>query len=489
MKITILSCIFLTASLCLNSQNKTSNSFEYFGPYKVFVNGNSLLKSKKKKFNRDKSIKNEDLLLYHADADSEKKTFSSNAISVDIPSNATIEKAMVVWACNYNFCFVDDQKGKKPIQTSAIKTNDGSIKFKAPFHEKYKTLTPTVLVDNSTNGFIEEKNQYDPSVFSIDITDMLKGKSNVNGLYWFADYYTLQGQTLNGISSGWSIIIVYKLPDLENNFISGLIGYNDINTDSISTVTFPNIKNSFRNREDIPFSLTMFLLGGDPGEGEERFFWSKDSYKNIPINITNRNDSDVLNGTIDNFGNRLPKLRNNFGVDLLNVESNIPSLFFKKNHTSGMTLGITSENNNENIQLIYSILQIPYVDNEASAETKTDSIVENTNYNIANTNKQNVDLISNKEDDIIIKSYHIPNLEKGYYIINGVFSIENNRKNWIKNLKKISNYKINYFNNPLNSFDYIYIYYTKNLDEAKTKYLEARGLKDFEDTWILEVLN
>ena len=491
----VLGISFLIGTLFASSQNNIHSTFEYSGPYKVFVNGNSLLQSKKKKDNNDRAIKNEDVLLYQVDADKNKNTFSSSAVTVNIPSNATIEKALLVWACNYNFCFVNDKKGEKPVKISSAKPNDGTVKFRAPFHDEYITLRPKVLINNTIYDNLE--NRYDPSVFSLDITNILKGKNNINGQYWFADYYTLQGQTSAGISSGWSIVIVYKSDNLENNFISGLIGYTKINSGGNSSITFPNIKNNFDGLDNIPYSLTMFFLGGDPGDGDETLNWSKNTVKRVPVNFNNRGSFGLLNGSIDNFDQRFPNNNNNFGVDIFNVKNEIPSIFFKTNNITEMTLDISSKNNNEDIQLIYSILEMPVVERLKTLKEKTpvNAVKQpNTTFDSAekpldNSTKAKINSNTSYLDDIVIKSYKILNVKPGYYIINGVFSKTNNRINWVKKLKSISNYKVDYFNNPLNGFDYIFCHYSQNLSEVKELVYNMKKNKNFEESWVLEVQN
>jgi len=96
-KIFVLTFLFLVFYKSF-SQNKVVSTFEYLGPYKVFVNGNTFLKPKKEKQYLDTNINNEQVMLYATDEDYDKDTYSSSKISVNIPENATIEKAIIVWA-------------------------------------------------------------------------------------------------------------------------------------------------------------------------------------------------------------------------------------------------------------------------------------------------------------------------------------------------------------------------------------------------------
>lgn len=488
MNFKIAMCILLLASgLHSISQNQPANSFEYFGPYKVFLNGNTLLKPRKQKHFLDANLKNEEAVLYHIDSDKEKKTHSSSGISVNIPNQATIEKAMIIWACNYNICFIDDLKGKRLDKIPSNDKDDGTIKFKAPFHTDYVTLKYSLIVDKSKYDKRTEKNIFDPSVYSVDITDLLKNEAQINGDYWLANFNSIQGQNQDGLSAGWSLLIIYKEPNIENNFISGSIGYTEISPKTSTTITFANAKNYLDTtyKTDLPFSLSMFALGADPNEGDETIFWSKNTYKNIPISLDDRDSGDLLNSAIDNFGGRSPRLKNNFGVDLFKVNSAIPALLLKKDDATDMTLGIEAANNMEKMQIIYSILEIPAAKKiEPEKDYNMDFAAQNQIALAQETPKE-----EEEEEEIEIRSYTIPNMETGYYIVNGVFGVQRNRVNWIKHLKEISSYTVNYFNNPVNTYDYIYLFFTKDIDFAKSKYLEARKLKDFEDTWILEVLN
>ncbi|TYA70167.1 hypothetical protein [Seonamhaeicola marinus] len=481
-------CILLLASsIPAFSQNNKANSFEYFGPYKVFVNGNTFLKPRKQKNYLNPRLKNEDAVLYNIDEDREKKTYSSTSVSVNIPKNATIEKALVIWACNYNICFIDEAKDKRLDKIPSTDMDDGTIKFKGPFHQDYLTLRPNVILDNSKYDTKTESDIFDPSIFSIDITEMLQKQNKVNGTYWLANFNTIQGQNKDGLSAGWSILIIYKQPNIEDNFISGSIGLTEINQETETAIVFPNAKSSMdiEYKSDIPFSLSMFTLGGDPNENEENIFWAKSTYKNTPINFENRDNTDLLSSSIDNFGGRQPRLKNNFGVDLFTVKSSIPTLMLKKDNDTDMTLGIESLNNTEKMQIIYSVLEIPSAKKLDPEQDYNMDFAGNTQLPLAQeTAKKEEKKI---EDEIDIRTYNIPNLESGYYIVNGVFGVKSNRINWIKHLNTISDYTLNYFNNPENKFDYIFLKYTKDLEVAKSLYYEARKLKDFEDTWILEV--
>ncbi len=473
----------LSLICCLFSFSQSSNSasFEYFGPYKVFINGNTLLKPKKQKSALDNTLKNEDVTLYHVDADKEKKTFSSSSTSVNIPENVEIEKAMVIWACNYNLCFIDEEKGKKLDKIPLEKKDENALKLKMPFYNDYITIEPETLVDNSMSTSIFASNLYDPSVFTLDITQMLKNQDNVNGEYWLANYNTIQGQTFEGLSGGWSILIIYKDPNLENSLISGSIGYIEISSNSTALLNFPNKKNNVNTKNQIPFSLSMFTLGGDPNEGNERFFWSNDTYKNVPITFENRDESDFLKSAIDNFGGRQPRLKNNFGVDLFNVESYIPANFFQTNNQ--IQIGIDSDNDSEKMQVIYSVIEIPV--------PKALEPINNNDFNIDSASQNQItfdkDSDVKEEDEFVIRSYKVPTMESGYYLVNGVFAKQRNRINWIKHLKKISEYSVNYFHNPTNKYDYIFCHYTKDLVEAKVKVADMRKKGDFEESWILEV--
>ena len=535
------------------SQENTPSTFEYFGPYKVFVNGSSMLKSKKKSQNDDLSLRNEDVVLYHIDADKNRKTFASNAVSVNLPTDATIEKAMVVWACNYNYCFIKEKEGRdEPVKMSSVKPNDGTIKFKTPLHNEYVTLKPDVIANNTVYDHSNKEDLYDPSVFSLDITDMLKDRGQVNGMYWLADFYTLQGQTLEGISSGWSIIIIYKEPNAEHQLVSGQIGYQEVSRDNGKQIDFPKATDTFTNRFEIPYSLTMFTLGGDPGEDNEQFSWSNEM-QDIPIPISSRNASDVLNGTIDNFGERFPNQQNNFGVDLFTTTGSIPNIFFQSQETPGMTLTVNSDSS-ENLNVIYSILQMPVsedydplnpeampMENELITSVKpahksqttitngkhNSALVDNsTSNNNSSSNNKNHDTLgdsnsisgsnknttsnnntsrnnrstssrdavaSNSSKDPMemfeIRTYKLEDVPSGYYVINGVFGVQNNRINWIEKLLSTSDHAVDYFFNPANNYDYVYCFYTEDLTEAKQQAYAIKQDANFEESWIMEVTN
>ncbi|HAB28755.1 MAG TPA: hypothetical protein DCE27_14455, partial [Xanthomarina gelatinilytica] len=79
-----------------------------------------------------------------------------------------------------------------------------------------------------------------------------------------------------------------------------------------------------------------------------------------------------------------------------------------------------------------------------------------------------------------LKSIHIPNLEKGYYLVTNVFSVKENAENWMKTLEAKGHTPKSYIN-PKNNWNYIYLDTDEDASAIYQKQKELSKLDYFQD--------
>ena len=85
-----------------------------------------------------------------------------------------------------------------------------------------------------------------------------------------------------------------------------------------------------------------------------------------------------------------------------------------------------------------------------------------------------------------LKSITIPNLNKGYYLVTNVFSVEENAIKWMATLKEKGHEPYSYIN-PKNGWHYIYLNHNEDANVVYLKRKELAKLDYFKDIWILKI--
>ena len=485
-----------------NAQIAEHKIFEFQGRYEVFVNGNTLLQSKGKTRRRAKT------LLYQTDVDIDPYTYGSNAINVTVPDSTKIVGAYIVWAANYSYCFVSERKKDSTLTTlepSIEKKN--TVKFKAPFDKEYKTYKYKTVVNNDFKG----DKVFKPSVHYSDITKVFSKQKRISGRYWLADFNTIQGNSPRGLSSGWSIILVYESPKTADKFISGVIGCNEVDKGIKGNLKHENVVNTFESQSSLPYSLTLFSLTGNSKKGKTQLFWKHDNLDQV-ISLTNNDQKNLFQGKIQAAAGRTPYFETNFGVDLMTINDQFSSQFFPYKGR-GVELNVETKNN---ANIIYSILEVPvnikYQEIEEEQEFIQEEIVKEVDTvkvqavtvaavkrqqqpmvnSKTKTNRKRVSTVKTKKGNTKrtpkVATYHMKGMTPGYYIVNGVFRVATNRDSWINTIN-YSGFTINYFVLPRNKWNYIYCYHNASFQETFKKLKEVRSTNFFNNSWIIKIEN
>ena len=485
------------------AQNTTYKTFEFQGRYEVFVNGNTLLQPQGKSKRWARAWRKGKSLLYQTNVDIDPYTYASNAIQVTVPDSTTIVGAYIVWAANYSYCFVSKNKNDGTLTTlePAIKKKN-TVKFKTPFSNKYMEYKYQTLVNNDVKG----DESFKPSVHYVDVTKVFSKQKRISGQYWLADFNSIQGNSPEGLSAGWSLMFVYESPKAENKFISGVIGWDEVNEGKLK---HDNVVNTFEGQVNLPYTLTLFSLSRSMSKTQSKLFWEH----NEQSMLLNKSDQkNFFQGKIQSFGTRLPSYDDNFGVDLMTIKNQFSSPFFPF-RAHGLELNVETKNNTN---VIYTILEVPvnvrYREKEEEQEQIQEEVVKVVDtvtvvpvQPVAFKKKQKPivksnDSVNGKPVSPIrskrgktkrtpkVTTYKMKGMTPGYYIVNGVFRVDANRDSWMKTIK-YSGFTIDYFVLPRNKWNYIYCYHNASYQEAFKKLKEVRRTTFFNNSWIIKIEN
>lgn len=103
---------------------------------------------------------------------------------------------------------------------------------------------------------------------------------------------------------------------------------------------------------------------------------------------------------------------------------------------------------------------------------------------------ENHQIVVSEEDRIKgetrIRAMSVPGLDRGYYIVTNVFSLQSNAVEWSKTLEG-KNYTPRTFINPENKWNYVYIANDESLKSVYEKWKSNKDLAFFKDIWIVEI--
>lgn len=265
--------------------------------------------------------------LVNVDVDSDVSTFNSSSANLDIP-NPTCYK--IVYAGLYWGAVV------------AGSTPKDKVKLKLPGSSAYVDLTG-IKVAEINSGLNGSK----PYVYYNDVTSLVVGLGigNAGGTYTVANVSTVEKSYPNteGLSAGWSLIVVYEDPSLVSKYITTFDGFTKVSRSIPQDITVTGFKT-------IPVGPVRAKYAFSALEGDNPYDGDFLQINGTTISATNSAGKIIRNG--NNFFNS--------SVSYINTATNTPELFLARNPASTNTLGFDA-----------GILNIPNAGNSVIANGAT----------------------------------------------------------------------------------------------------------------------
>lgn len=467
-------------------------------------------------FNDDSEI-NDVLKMEYIDVDDNPSTFSSSQANLELADKASsVKYAALYWSAVYKY----DKGVKRVINFEEMvyqgkderSTNVNSILFQQPGRD-YKPIDGRVIFDSYQTDLFEDTKPY---VCYADVTHLLQNAPVINGTYSVANIKATQGYVSGGVAGGWLLYVIYENKAETAKYFTSYNGF--VGVDKTATdIQFKNFKTN-----EVGHIKTSLLIGAL--EGDQKYKTDNcsilDAEKKSFVLLSNkqRPGNNFFNSKItledEPFLDRNPNSSNTLGFDVLKMEIPNKNNSILSNNSSEATIRFKTKADGFYLFFVAFETEISpiYLEGKSNIETlvvfeneEPTEVVEDEIDKEKATNKEpkpEQDLTKGVETKQIstpkprkksgleriesLKSIHIPNLEKGYYLVTNVFSVKENADNWMKTLEAKGHTPKSYIN-PKNNWNYIYLVTNEDASAIYQKQKELSKLDYFQDIWILKI--
>ncbi|WP_435135483.1 hypothetical protein [Formosa sp. A9] len=458
--------------------NFTVNKQFYLKGNSVLIGNNIVSNHALEPFN-DRSVFNDKIKLEYIDVDEDKSTFSSSQAVLTLPpTSKKIVYAALYWSAIYKY----DKGVKRTLGDQIVyKGNDErsldvhKILFKLPNND-YEDLKGIKIYDSYNNA---QFNDTKPYVCYADVTQLLQNASTVNGNYTVANIRATEGFVSGGASGGWLLHVIYEDDSAKPKYFTTYNGFTEVNKEAVD-ITFKDFRTD--EQAEIKTALSLGVLEGDQKfKTDACYVMHQDSESFTPLSNTLREDSNFFNSTITigdkYFKDRTPNSINTLGFDLLKTDIPNPNNMVLSNNSTEMTIRFKTKADRFYVFFVAFETEISPI----LLESKDENL-------FMTTDTKTYALPQQKDLDKItaLKSLSIPGLEKGYYLVTNVFSVEANATKWKAFLAEKGHTPKSY-KNPKNNWDYIYLDMSEDPNDVYLKQRELSKLDYFSDVWILKI--
>ncbi|WP_374174434.1 T9SS type B sorting domain-containing protein [Flavobacterium tructae] len=260
---------------------------------------------------------NSDFDMRYIDVDNDNSTFSSSSATLTVPKPACYK---IVYAGLYWGAILQQND----------RTGIDKVKLKLPTGG-YHDINGQIIHDANAAPIGSGNNR--PYACYADITDLVAGQANAQGVYTVANVISSQGSNGGtGLSAGWSIYVVYEDPTLPAKYITSFDGFSAIG--GVTTLDIP--VSGFKT---IPTGPVRVKFAFAALEGDQSIAGDYLQINGIPISATNaantaiRASNNFFNSSVtyvdpatdktENFLNRSPASTNTLGYDagILNINN------------------------------------------------------------------------------------------------------------------------------------------------------------------------
>ena len=472
--------------------------------------GNNIISTDATKPHNDNDEINDVLKLEYIDVDNDTSTFSSSEANLQLECEGKqIKYAALYWSAIYKY----DKGVKRVINNEKIvyrgnnerSENINNVLLKLPESE-YQPIEGSIIFDSFSTTFFEHNKPY---LCYADVTSLFQNSKYINGTYTLANIKATEGYIAGGASGGWLLYVIYEDDTVKPKYFTTYNGFIEVDRSTVD-IRFKDFKTD--EIGEIKTSICLGVLEGDQKYKTDNcsiLTSNNQTYK--PLSNPIRPVNNFFNGTITTYDqlylDRNPNSTNTLGFDVLKME--IPNannsvisnnstestirlqtkadgfyLFFVAFETEISPIYLEGKNNTETILVLNN--NEDQIEEEPK-EIKTKDIKETT---IEKEIKQ-PKVVTNKKLTPVekierLKSIAIPNLNKGYYLVTNVFSVEENATKWMATLKEKGHEPYSYIN-PKNGWHYIYLNHNEDANVVYLKRKELAKLDYFKDIWILKI--
>ena len=527
--------VLICCTLSFYSQAQEQLPFERIQEFYLegdaFVTGNAILGADKEAPFTDTNTINDMVKMTYIDIDKDNGTFSSSQATVQIPDNGTVIYAGLYWSGTYSYEEgVKRQRGNRIVYKGKKNRmgNIAQVQFKMP-ETNYQPIEGTVLYDGI---YSENHTENAPYVCYKDVTSIVQGHTNVNGIYTLANIKATQGFITGGSCAGWLLYIVYKTPDATPKYITTYHGFEYVNKNRVE-VTFENFKSVLEG--EVKTAITMATLEGDSHlYRDQSAIWYQDKRSFIPLENAHRAKHNFFNSSISKNGipnmDRMPASTNTLGFDIVQMPVENPDnaiiangmdnvrlrfttradryyLFFTAFTTeidSDYYASVTGKQESPVVTTATVPVQNPVVTIEqpeeeiavptpvVEAEIATpDPIVEEP-VKTPEEKEETIQEIAATPEEVILKrliakpTSRLDGITPGYYLVTNVFSQPDLAQKW-KLLLERKGYQPKILLNPENNWEYVYINHALRPADLIDQLLKAEEQPFLENLWVFKI--
>lgn len=400
---------------------------------------------------------NDELNMQYIDVDDDATTFSSSSalFSFDGKQKAKVVYAGLYWAGTYPYTS-GALKGTTYSPVDKSRKNTENIMLKIPSRKDYVHLQGELIYDGINDKSLEG---IAPYVYYTNISYLLTN-SVAEGEYTVANINVATGHIAGGAAGGWALVLIYE--NLDSN-VKKIITYDGFASISNEPKTF--LFSGFKTPEKDAFQTRIMgaTLEGDFSMGGDQVTVSVPASGNsLRLENKIRLQRNFFNSAItqnDTFvAERNPASQNTLGFDIFKMDIANENQTLIPNNTESLELTYS-----KSLDRYYLFLTALEIENNPKEVTKLHS-------------STRVTKISTKD------------VNKGFYIIVGVYLNQNNVKKKIEEMESFG-YKAQTFHYQEQVLTYIYIDKLETYEDALKKVEEIKAKTNIPDPWILDVEN
>ncbi|MEI7508057.1 MAG: hypothetical protein WCJ62_01170 [Flavobacterium sp.] len=430
------------------------------------------------------SNSNDAFQMQYIDIDADESTFSSSSAELfyENPKNKKILYAGLYWSANYKYNSGIEKSENKFIADDPARESINTIKIKFPNQEEYIDIIGEIIFDGINDNDIKALAPY--AVYA-DITDYVKKLPIPTGVYTVADIKATQGKLDGGVAAGWTIFVVYEDQNMNEKHIISKDGFATVNLQKPNQdIVFEDNKLTSNGPKKVKIAAAA-LEGDNNIIGDQLFFEYHDEKSFKALSNSIRKENNFFNSCIsiddEYFMNRFPDSKNTLGYD--SFIYTIPNQYITLSSNSNQKAIVRLKTSGDNYFLFFAALSIEAQNNEEvkTVSTTTDEIsnknqivkivpanndlLDDDNKSASTINRINKNSVIEKNTSIEIQKINSSTIASGYYLLARIAKTEQKTQEFVFYLKS-KGITANYFTNPLNNYNYVYLEKASSQQEA-----------------------